>query len=1322
MRCHPPRVSCMNARARTAGSGTETNTATDATASRRAARRARAKRWAWRSAIGAATLLVLAAVAVVWLVETVGGRDLLLRQIAGRLPADATFTWQSAEGPASGPLTLRGVRFTLPRQRDPSCVPTPTASCAMGTLVFTAQRITIDFALRPLLGRRLRLDTAEVEAATLDLPESDEPFEFPTWPEVLPAIDPPLSLRADDVRIDGLRVTSAGAPLIDIARARGGLDASSGRLHVERVVIDSDRGRITAHGDYAPADDYAMDFAATWVQPLRTGRTPARLGLVAQGDLSRMDIALAGRAPAPLRATLTLRAPAGEDSARWQLDATTQGFDPAVFAAAATPAAHPWIASLNATGTGGTADLRGRVRQGDFVAVVQPSRVRLADQVLDVQRLVVDTFGGRVTARGRADFALDQGREATRGTLRFAVNARGLRWGDAKAGPQVRADADLGIAGTTRAWAAIGTGRVQRGTQRATVAFDGRGDTARMAVRTLEARTAAGLLTARGDVRWAPALAWDLAATLDDFEAGVFAPGWDSAVDARATTRGATRGDGGLDIAIDAPRLAGTLRGQALSGSLDARIATAPTAQPQRPLAVEGEVSLRIGRSSLDARGRIADTLDIDARFAPFALGDLLPDARGMLDGTARITGARTAPDLDLDLSGRDVAIAGITARAFDARGRLPWRGGGGALTVQARGVQAGIALDTLDIDARGAVEDLALDARAQGPMGGIALSGTARKAGPRWSGTLARLDLSPQLGAPWALTRAASFAWDGRNGTLTPACLGATGSSGSLCASADWPRRGLDVDGNALPLSLVVPYLPAQAPGEGRQWILRGAVDLDAQLRPVGNAWRGSATVTSATGGLRFSPRARRETARYSNLRVVADFDPQGIDARLDTTLMDDGRLTARVATGWDAYAPLSGEVAMDLDELTWMELFSPDIVDPQGRLAGRITLGGTRGTPALGGQAQLTGFTTELPSLGLVLRDGSATLVALSDGSARIDGRVRSGEGTLAVTGTLDLGGTDEAPLLLNLRGSNVLVSDTRDLRAIASPDVQVRVAAGEPIRVTGRVDVPEADIDLERLDRGVSASPDVVVLDPVDPAQDAPSTLAMDLLLAVGDDVRMKGFGLDGQLGGQLRVRARPGREMLATGALTVDGEYSAYGQELQLEDGRLSWSNDPIANPVLRIRAQRTVGDIEAYVDVSGRATAPNVRVSTNTGAGQSEALSYLALGRPLSGLSGDERGELNAASAALSAGGSLLASQLGARLGLDASLGDSRTLGGSVLGIGRFLSPRLYVGVGVSLLGTGQVLTLKYLLRKGFDIELETSSVETRGSINYRRER
>ena len=39
-----------------------------------------------------------------------------------------------------------------------------------------------------------------------------------------------------------------------------------------------------------------------------------------------------------------------------------------------------------------------------------------------------------------------------------------------------------------------------------------------------------------------------------------------------------------------------------------------------------------------------------------------------------------------------------------------------------------------------------------------------------------------------------------------------------------------------------------------------------------------------------------------------------------------------------------------------------------------------------------------------------------------------------------------------------------------------------------------------------------------------------------------------------------------------------------------------------------------------------------------------------------------------------------------------------------------------------MVGSGSVLTLKYLLSRGFDVEAESSTVETKGSINWRREK
>ena len=51
-------------------------------------------------------LLLLAALLVYWLLQTVAGRDMLLAQIIARLPAGSTLTWKEVDGPLAGPLTL----------------------------------------------------------------------------------------------------------------------------------------------------------------------------------------------------------------------------------------------------------------------------------------------------------------------------------------------------------------------------------------------------------------------------------------------------------------------------------------------------------------------------------------------------------------------------------------------------------------------------------------------------------------------------------------------------------------------------------------------------------------------------------------------------------------------------------------------------------------------------------------------------------------------------------------------------------------------------------------------------------------------------------------------------------------------------------------------------------------------------------------------------------------------------------------------------------------------------------------------------------------
>lgn len=1261
------------------------------------------------SGLGVLGVVLLLLVALYWLLQTVAGRDVLLAQVVARLPAGATFTWGEVDGPLAGPLTLRNVDF---RYQD---------------LHFSAERVYLEPDIRPLLGRKLRLDALQVSNATLNLGKSDEPFELPSWPGSLPQIELPLALQADRIAIDNLRITQLQQPLITLHRIRGGLEAASGELRTRKLVIDSDRGDFRIDGDYLPRNDYRANLTASALLPAPRGRTPASLGLVARGDLSKMEIALAGRAPEPLRATLVFT---GRDDPAWRFRAATKALDLALLLPpaedAGTSGAEPLAFDLAAEGKGGDARLQGTLSQGELQATLQPSRVVLEDQVLQVPSLVVDAFEGRTRMQGRADF-----RDPDNATFRFSVKAAGLRFVPAPdpATPQAQAvpvelkEARLGVAGNLKGWAAIGHAEVERDAQRAALQFDLRGDDQRARIEQLQASTPGGTLDVSGKLAWVPELDWDLAATLAKFDPGYFAPGWDGRLSGRIVSKGRQlpAPAGGVSPGYQLTAQIDALKGQLRQRALDAsgKFALQGTQG-------EGQVALSLGNSRIAAHGTFGDRLDIDAQLQPLQLDDLLPGG-GTLCGTLQVKGRREAPDITADLAGSGLRWQGYSADTLSLRGRLPWRGDGGTLALQGSAVNAGLALDSVRVQARGAVENLDLEADLNNAMATLSLHGQARRSGERWQGQLAALRIAPAKGEAWALRQPAQFVSNGPAFTLSETCLAAASGS-ALCAKVDWPREGVTLKSDALPLSLVQPWLPKQ---DGRQILLRGELAIDGNFKPRGNAWEGGFEVTSMEGGVRLGePRFsvdlgnnpnRGELIRYDHFSIRASFDPKHINAHLGVGFQGDGFVDAKFDTGWDDYAALNGELYMNISRMNWLQLFVAEIDRPKGLVEGHVSLRGTRSKPLLGGDATLSDFTADYPSMGLSLKEGKGRFDALPDGSAKITASVKSGEGTLSVDGGLSWYG-EGTPLQLNIRGQNVLAYNTSELRIIANPELQFGIQ-GKVMQLRGQVTIPEADVDLERLDRGTSVSEDVVVLDPVDPEQTPDSPLDMQLTIALGDKVKMNGFGLKGALKGQMQIRSRPGYEMTANGGLDVSGRYKAYGQDLTITRGQLTWNNNIVSDPRINIRAERRIGDVTAGIDVSGRAESPRADVWSDPSMSQSEAMAYLVLGRGLSTASSSETEQVTAASAALSAGSGLIASQLGARLGLDeAGVQQSSTLGGSVLGFGKYLSPKLYVGYGVSMVGSGSVLTLKYLLSRGFDVEVESSTVETKGSVNWRKEK
>ena len=1233
-----------------------------------------------RWGLGVGVLVALLALAFGgWLLRSNGGRDWLLARVVASLPAGSSLQWKHIEGRATGPLAIEGLDY---RQAD--------------GLRVQAARLRLDHSVWPLLARRWQVRTLEAEGVVVRLPRDDTPFEWPRWPQVLPALELPLAISVAQLRIRGLDITREEAPLLHLDTVGTALRLGPGELGL--AGLDARGPKLHARGvvEYHPRENYRT------AVNLRAEGGGKDLQLIARGDLDNFAASLDGRLPGASAVNLRMRD--GRGTPRWQLEARSDALDPRLFA---IDAAARWRGDLRVTGRGGDATLGGRLERDGLAVVLDGSRLQATASGLTLAPLALGLPQGQVRATGLLDFS------ARPAALRLRATTDGLRLAATQAGAEdVRVAGALDATGNFDRWNLAGDLTLQRARERATVSLRGAGTASVLQLDALQARMPSGRLDGTARLQWSPTLAVATDLRLAGFDPGYLAPDFPGVVDGRLQLQAERDARDRWSGMLDAPALSGRLRDRPLRAKAHA---------DWREDRGEGELQLVLGSSRLQARGRFGAQLDLEADAQPLELADVWPGARGRVQGRVALRGPRAAPEIEADLGIRGLQWREYAARELHLRGRLPEAPGRGRVTLDGRGlVVSGQALDHVDAVLQGHRRAFTVEGTLDAPSGRLRVAGDARQAGATgealaWQGRLQSLQLAPARGPGWRLQAPARWAYDDAGLRFDRACLGEDAGPGQACAQLD--ADAATVSGRQLAIALVEPWLGEAA----REYESVGLLGFDGRLARRADAWSGELTVNSPDGGVRLRAAPDTPLLAYRDLRLRLALRDGRLQAEGGAALSGGGRITLRGTGGLAAEDPIAATLELDVRDLAWMELLSPDLAAPTGRLEGRLVVAGTRAAPTLGGEARLRELGAELPALGVALRDGDIRLSGEPGGTLRIEGGLRAGEGRLSLSGGLDLREARQ-PLVLSVTGENVRVSDTAELQATVSPRLQLRYLDGE-LQVRGTVAVPSARLDLERLDQGVSPSADVVVLDPRPGRRQGGIVFDTEVTVQVGEDVRLQGFGLTGRLSGELAVRDRPDRAATANGSLQVSGRYRAYGRDLRIRRARLSWVNAPYADPALDVLAEHAFDEVTVGVRVRGSAQAPQTSVTSDPAMSTAEAISWLLLGRPLETASGSEAQRVSASAVALSAGSSLLAQQLGVQLGLDsAGIVENRALGGSTLVVGKRLSPKLFVSYGVSLLGTGQVVMLKYLLKRGLSLGLESGTVETAASLDWRKEK
>ncbi|HEX7338416.1 MAG TPA: translocation/assembly module TamB domain-containing protein [Rhodanobacteraceae bacterium] len=1241
-----------------------------------------------RIGIGVAVLVVLLVGVLWWLLGTTSGLHFALARVVAA--TDGAVSVTAAKGTLAGPLQLDGLRY-----HD-----------ATSGLDARIRHVTLDVSLWSLAADTARIDNLDADGITVSLPAT----RSSTGSSTPLSLKPPLDIVLKRVHIGDVHILDAGksvfvATSLDVAGAW-----TSHGLTLKQLALKSPQGHADLAGEVALAKGYRGqghgDFAwqldgNTWAGSLKTDSDGhhAHLALV----LSR-----------PLKATLTL-ALEQRGAFPWtaKLDAPTFSAKPLLGDSSIKQLA----IALAGKGdrTGGT--LTGRINLNDTPLELAPLTLHYAPKTqtitLDQLALTSLRIKGALDAHGTISLA---GKTPTADLV--------LNWHDVVlpkdlAGQELASNGQLTASGSADSYQAKGRITLGPPGQPAHLAIDAHGTPQRVTLEHLTIEQPKGHLDAQGTVTLTPQLAWDLTLKGQHFNPGLLLADWPGSLDIDLATQGQITPQG-PQAEFDLTQLAGSLRQRTLAGKGKLKLSNTRV--------LNGNLTLASGHSriALKATGTTRNHATLD--LAIITLNDWLPNANGALHGTVTVDGLWPKLSVKAHLDGQKLAIEDQRIGRLNLVANIPdISHPGGQLKLTADKLFTnGLAFDSIQLTGSGdaARHNVSLTAKGQPLSLQANLSGGLQ--GKAWNGTLSTLDLDMQGLPTWHLKQPAQLAWNNGQASLSQTCL----SSGvpTLCVAGAMARDGslkANYSLTQMPLQLVTTLAEAGLPLH-----VEGVINGEGQMTMAADGQlSGHATLASPKGSIAYPDHPELPLAAYDNLAIAANFTPGSRRATLSATLAHGGYLKGDVVLTGTQQA-LSGQVAVRMDSLAPVELFTNALANLKGRLDAKFNVGGTLADPAINGQAHIEQFAAEVPAVGLKLHDGDIAVATTTTHQLSVNGKIGSGTGTLAITGVVGL--DDNAGTQVRIRGDKVLAADIPAAKVTVSPDLTIDYGA-KGLAIGGSVSIDDARVELEKLPGAgaTQASPDVVVVDAKKKAaQNAGLPMTVNLTANLGHRTHIIGYGLDGRVSGSLNVRQEPGKTTTGRGQITVNGTFKAYGQDLTIKQGKLLFASTPIDNPGLDIRAIRvlhpnaTISDgQEVGLAITGTAQRPVMNVFSNPPMEQSDALSYLITGKPLSAVQGGEGSMVDAAAQALgSAAGDLLAKGIGSKLGVDAGVSNSAALGTAAFTVGKYLSPRLYLSYGVGLFDPGQVITLRYLLSHRWNFEAEQATEFSRASFNYRIER
>ncbi len=532
------------------------------------------------------------------------------------------------------------------------------------------------------------------------------------------------------------------------------------------------------------------------------------------------------------------------------------------------------------------------------------------------------------------------------------------------------------------------------------------------------------------------------------------------------------------------------------------------------------------------------------------------------------------------------------------------------------------------------------------------------------------------------------------------------------------------------------------------------------------GNRIEVSGKTNLSQGGVIWNGEEGRIAIRIEKADMNLTWAEESVKGNLSILLLQRGQIKAEFQIPVPARFPVKvnpgGNIKVtasgNIQEKGLLAAMFPGMIgESQGQLSFDCVTGGIWSIPDFQGSIKLADVSAYLYPAGIKVED--ITLEGqLKENFVNISSmKLKSGEGTMLGSAKIWVNNWKIDHYEGKIRGNRLQTVYLPELRILTSPDLTFHGDMNNFV-LRGSVVIPELLIQRIMTEGTISASDDVFIIDlPEKKKKTKKIGFDMKVNVVLGKEVSINMEGINAQLEGEVLLKAQDIDRIVASGQIKIaKGYYKNHGISLDITRGGVVFTGGPVeyANldilAVHKIKDIRRLNDVQVGVTITGTPRLPVVKLYSEPAMADTDILSYIVLGKPLAaGTDSNQAGLLLKAASALlekdessglqerlmnlvgidtfdvqSTGNQISSSQVSSIQpkgisGQAPVASGSGSASNSVVTVGKYLSPQLYIAFGRSLFTDDYIATARYSFLRNWEVEGSRKGTDSGIDLYYK---